>query len=144
MSPGSLFSVDFQKATSVRWTRYVLAERSESGFSAYLNLALTRLDADDVGRRRARDDWFARLVFVAHFVDEAHGVMLDKALEHIAHAVGRFLLVSHDGRVVAVSKHELQPRHIDLRSRRAAPLSRLQQYEAYGHTSLAHVLEHGY
>ena len=90
---------------------------------AYLDLALARLNAYDVWRRRARDDRLARLVALAKGVDEAHGIMLDKTLEHIAHAVGRLLLVGDNGRAVAYGQHELKPSHVDLHDGGAAPLT---------------------
>lgn len=77
-------------------------------------------------------------------MQELHRVLLNHVVEHVLDFVRSRALVSDDERVEPFLVEELEPRHVELRGGRAAPLTRFQQDKTDRFLGLAPCLEARY
>ena len=101
--------------------------------SAELDLAVSLRDSENrAGFADANHLWLVRGVCLAEAVEHIERICFYHPVEHILDFIGGSALVGDDERVEALLMTELQPSHIKLRGGRSAPLTRLEQDNAYG------------
>ena len=94
-------------------------------------------DNTRVGRRLKRPE-AGRRIALPQFL----GIVLEQLAVHTADVGRRVLDVGTDQRMPVAAMHSLDPRHIHLHQRAAAPLARLEDDAANGLTGQALLLEH--